>query len=173
MPGPEILAIYAVSENGVIGLHNDLPWRQADDLRRFKTLTSGSPVIMGRKSFEALGSKPLPKRRNIIISRNPDYQPAGAEAAGSIEEALARCADEARVWITGGASIYEDTIRSGLVTKIYETLIHAEVDGDTFFRLPDPDAWEITAAESHQADARNEYAYTYRTLVRKTPAVGI
>lgn len=161
-----ITAIYAVSENGVIGKDNDLPWSLPADMRHFKTLTLGKPIIMGRRSFESLG-KPLPRRRNIVVTRNQRFQAEGVEVAHSLEEALALCAGEPEICITGGAGLYRESIEKGYVTRIYETIVHAEVDGDTFFTLPDPEAWEIEAVEAHQADSRNEYAFTFRTLVRK------
>ncbi|RMG71153.1 MAG: dihydrofolate reductase [Bacteroidetes bacterium] len=163
---PLITAIYAVSENGVIGKDNDLPWSLPADLHHFKALTLGKPIIMGRRSFESLG-KPLPKRRNIVVTRNPDFTFPGVEVVHSLEEGLARCQDEAEICITGGAGLYRESIEKGYVTRIYETLVHAEVDGDTFFSLPEPEAWEIAEVEAHQADDRHEHAYTFRTLVRK------
>jgi dihydrofolate reductase len=166
MEGQIINAIYAVSENGVIGKDNDLPWKLKDDLRFFMKKTMGFPIVMGRKSFDSLG-KPLPKRRNVVVSRNPNFQAAGIEVAHSLEEALELLKDEPEIFITGGAGVYKESIEKGYVNRIYETLVHAEVEGDTFFELPDPDNWEIVAVDARQADERNEFAYTFRTLVRK------
>ncbi|MCI4671467.1 MAG: dihydrofolate reductase [Bacteroidia bacterium] len=161
-----IAAIYAVSENGVIGKDNDLPWKLKDDLKFFMNTTMGFPIIMGRKSFESLG-KPLPKRRNIVISRNPTFNPEGVEMCRSLEEAIDLLKEEALIFITGGAGVYKESIDKGYVNKIFETLVHADVEGDTFFKLPNPDNWEITDVDARQADDRNEYAYTFRTLIKK------
>lgn len=166
MEGQIINAIYAVSENGVIGKDNDLPWKLRDDLKFFMKKTMGHPIIMGRKSFESLG-KPLPKRRNIVVSRNSDFRPEGVEVYASLEAALEAVKGEGEVFITGGAGVYRESIEKGYVNRIYETLVHAEVEGDTFFSLPDPQNWEIVEVDARQADERNEYAYTFRTLEKK------
>jgi dihydrofolate reductase len=158
-----IFAIYAVSENGIIGKEQDLPWHLPADSKHFRKQTLGKVVIMGRKSFEALG-KPLDKRRNIVISSNPDFSHEGIEVADSLEAALALCKDEPEVAITGGASVYQESISKGYVTRIYETLVHADVEGDTMFVLPHPEHWSITEVDARQADDKHEYAYTFRTL---------
>ncbi|MEO0472612.1 MAG: dihydrofolate reductase [Bacteroidota bacterium] len=163
---PEIIAIYAVSENGVIGKDNDLPWKLPRDMKHFMNHTTGKTIVMGRKSFEALG-KPLPRRRNIVITRNPDFRAEGITIVHSLEAAIEAGKNDGEVWITGGAGVYLESIEKGYVTKIYETLVHADIDGDVRFKLPNPEAWEITAVEAHQADDRNEYAFTFRTLEKK------
>lgn len=161
-----IFAIYAVSENGVIGKNNKLPWHLPNDLKHFKQHTQGKPILMGRKSFESLG-KALPKRRNIVITRNEAYSAPGIEIAHSLEEAIQMCASEPEICITGGAGVYLESVEKGYVTRIYETLVHADVDGDTYFRLPDEENWEITEVDARQADDRHAYAYTFRTLEKK------
>ena len=158
-----ITAIYAVSENGVIGIDNDLPWHLPQDLKHFKQLTLGKPILMGRKSFESLG-KALPRRRNIVITRNLEFTAPGIEIAHSLEAAIALCAGEPEICITGGAGIYRESIEKGYVSRIYETLVHAEVEGDTHFALADRDTWNITEVDARQADERHEYAYTFLTL---------
>ncbi|MEM7659441.1 MAG: dihydrofolate reductase [Bacteroidota bacterium] len=157
------MAIYAVSENGVIGIDNDLPWHLPEDLKHFKRRTKGKPILMGRKSFESIG-KPLPHRRNLVITRNPDFSFPGVEVAHSLEEAIAMCEGEPEICITGGAGIYRESVEKGYVNRIYETLVHAEVEGDTFFELSDRDQWTITEVDARQADDRHEYAYTFLTL---------
>ena len=161
---PRVAAIFAISENHVIGSDNDIPWRLSNDLKHFKKLTTGKPIIMGRKTWESLG-RPLPRRRNIVITRNTSFEAHGAEVVHSLQEALDLCADEPEVFIVGGAAIYREAILNGHVSVIYKTLVHAEVDGDTFLHLPE-DGWEVTQVESHQADEKNEYAYTFLTLER-------
>lgn len=158
-----ISAIYAVSENGVIGVDNDLPWRLPNDLKFFKSKTIGKPIIMGRKSFESIG-KALPKRRNIVLTRNENFQAEGIEVYQSLEAALEACKDEPEVCITGGAGVYEKAINEGYVNLIYETLVHAEIEGDTYFKLANPQEWKIVEVDARQADDRHEYAYTFRTL---------
>lgn len=143
-----------------------MPWHLPKDFRFFKEKTKGHPIIMGRKSYESLG-KPLPHRRNIVISRNPHFQAPGCELATSLEAALELVKDEPLVFITGGAGVYREAIEKGYVTLIYETLVHAEVEGDVLFELPQPENWEVVEVDARQADAQHEYAYTFRTLMRK------
>jgi dihydrofolate reductase len=157
---PQLAAIYAIAENGAIGKGNTIPWRLPADLRHFKKLTTGHPIIMGRKTFESLG-RPLPKRRNILITRNPDYRVEGVEVVHSLEEAVALCEGAEQAFLIGGAQIYQEAFEKGLVDRIYETLVHAEVEGDTFLQRPGEAEWEVLQVESHQADEKNEYAYTY------------
>ncbi|MEL6592196.1 MAG: dihydrofolate reductase [Bacteroidota bacterium] len=164
---PKIIAIYAVSENGVIGKDNDLPWSLPDDMRHFMRSTKGKTVVMGRKSFESIDCKPLPKRRNIIITRQQDYVAPGAEVVHSLEEAIELAKADGEIWITGGAGVYEESIEKGYVDIIYETLVHAEVDGDVQFRFPNREKWEITDVDARQADDKNEFAFTIRTLTPK------
>lgn len=163
----KIIAIYAVSENGVIGKNNDLPWKLPSDMRHFMRSTKGKTVVMGRKSFESIDCKPLPKRRNIIITSQKDYQAPGAEVVHSLEEAIELAKTDGEIWITGGAGVYEESIKKGFVNLIYETLVHAEVDGDVHFHFPNREEWKITDVDAHQADDKNEFAFTIRTLEKK------
>lgn len=162
-----IAAIYAVSENGVIGKDNDLPWHLPNDFSFFKQKTLGHPVIMGRKSYESLG-KALPRRKNVVVTRNPDFSAPDAEVAHSLEDAIERCGAASPIFIIGGAGIYRESIEKGYVNLIYETLVHADVDGDVTFSLPNPEAWKVVEVDAHQADDRHEYAYTFRTLLPVT-----
>ena len=160
---PIISLIYAASENDVIGKDNDIPWRLSADLKRFKRLTIGHPIIMGRKTFESLG-RPLPKRRNLVITRNTSFQAEGTEIFHSLEAALAACSQEAEAFIIGGAGLFAESIEKEMVDAIFFTRVHADIDGDVFFPLPEGDPWKITEVESNQADEKNEYAFTYITL---------
>lgn len=129
---PEIKIIAAVCSNGAIGRRGDLLFHLSDDLRRFKALTMGNPIIMGRKTFESFPKGPLPGRRNIVISRRADYSPAGAEVYPSAEQALAACAGADKVFIIGGGEIY--ALFMPLATELLLTEIDAEpADADTFF----------------------------------------
>lgn len=163
---PVISAIYAISENGVIGKDQSIPWRLPADLKRYKQLTMGNPILMGRKTYESIG-KPLPGRRNIIITRNPEFSAPGTETAHSLESAIKICGDVPEIFIVGGTALFQEGVEKGYISKIYETFVHADVEGDTFFHLSDVENWDITEVESHQADEKNEFAYTYRTLIRK------
>ncbi|MEO1451216.1 MAG: dihydrofolate reductase [Bacteroidota bacterium] len=162
----EVLAIYAVSENGVIGKEMDLPWHLPNDLRHFKALTLHRPIIMGRKSFASIG-KPLPKRRNIVLTRQADFKAEGVEVVSSLEAAMELVKEEAVVCITGGAGVYKEAFEKNLVTKVHETLVHADVEGDVHFSLPNSEAWKIADFKAHQADAQHEFAYTFRTFIKK------
>lgn len=164
--GPIIAVIYAASENDVIGKDNDIPWKLSADLKRFKQLTTGHPIIMGRKTFESLG-RPLPRRRNLVITRNSEYASVGIELFPSLESALAACEQEAKAFVIGGAGLFAESIAKGLVDTIFFTRVHAEVDGDVFYPLPDEKEWEIVEVASNQADEKNEFAYTYITLEKK------
>ncbi len=162
-----ISAIVAMANNNVIGKSNDLPWYLPADLARFKELTMGSTVIMGRKTFDSILDrihKPLPGRKNIVISRNPDYKLDGAVVVDTIEDAL-KLADSDEVFILGGEQIFKLTLP--LIDRIHLTEVKADIDGDAFF--PDViDNFEETARESHQEDEKNQYNYDFVTLDRKT-----
>lgn len=133
---PEVIVIAAVCRNGAIGRGGDLLYHLPADLRRFKSLTMGCPIIMGRKTFESFPKGPLPGRRNIVISRNPLYRPEGAEVFASPEAALAACDDAAKVFIIGGGEIYRQFLP--LANRLEITEIDAEpVDADTFFPVND------------------------------------
>ncbi|MFK7970230.1 MAG: dihydrofolate reductase [Bacteroidia bacterium] len=152
--------IYAVSENGVIGRDNDIPWRIPADLKRFKAITMGKPIIMGRKTWESLG-RPLPGRRNIVITRQLNYQAEGADVCASLEEAIALCKDQDEACLIGGATLYKEAWEKELVSAVFQTLVHAEIEGDTFLDLPLDERFSIKNVDAHQADDRNEFAYTY------------
>ncbi len=142
--------IAAVSENGCIGKDGRLPWHIAEDLARFKQLTVGKTVIMGRKTWESLPGqfRPLPSRQNIVITRRMDYSfPAGVESYPSIQEALDAHQNE-DIFIIGGGEIYQQTI--GLADTLYITRVHQEILGDTYFPALDPDEWHLTSQEDHQ-----------------------
>lgn len=166
-----ISAIYAISENQVLGKNNDIPWRLSDDLKMFKRTTLGKPIIMGRKTFESLG-KPLPKRRNIVISRSMPLEAEGYEVFRSLDEAIKACT-EPEAFIIGGALLFDEAFEKGYVHKVFETLVHAEVEGDVFFTLPEKEKWDTVRVQSYQANEKNEFAFTLRVKELKnrlTPA---
>lgn len=162
----KVIAIYAISENGIIGNGNELPWKLSADLQYFKQLTLRKTIIMGRKTWDSLG-KPLPKRRSIVISRNPDLNIAGAEVASSLEKALEMCQNEEDVFIIGGAQILKEAFEKNLVNEIRQTLVHADVEGDVKMDFLNENEWEIASVDAQQADDKNEFAYTFLVLKKK------
>lgn len=166
-PAAEICLIAAVAANGVIGAANALPWHLPADLRRFKELTWGHPVIMGRNTWDSLPARfrPLPGRTNIVVSRDPGFLPQGVVLARSLEEALAAGAREsAPLFVIGGAALYAQAI--GRAARIYLTQLHFEVAGDAFFPPLDPRQWRETTREEHPA-AEGRPAYAFVTLARR------
>ncbi|MHB8741518.1 MAG: dihydrofolate reductase [Sulfuricaulis sp.] len=159
-----ISLIAAMAENRVIGANNALPWRLPADLKRFRKLTSGHHIIMGRRNYESIG-KPLPNRTNIIVTRNANYLAPGCIMRNSIEEALTAVQNDSEVFIIGGAEIYRQTIDRA--DRLYLTLIHATIPGDTYFPEYDQHQWREIDREDHVADEINPHAYSYLTYVRK------
>ena len=154
--------IAAMSENHVIGKDNQLLWHMPNDLKHFKNTTSGHTVIMGRKTFDSVG-RPLPKRRNIIITRQ-HITIEGCEVVNSIEAALALCADEDEVFIVGGAEIYKQSLH--LTDRVYLTIIHHQFDGDSFFPEINQNEWKEVSHENHPADDKNAFPYSFVTYER-------
>ena len=162
MPSPRLNLIAALGKNGVIGIGNRLPWQLPDDLRHFKALTLGHPVLMGRKTFESLG-RPLPGRRNIVITRNAHYRPEGAEVAGSIEQALALCQGAQEVFFIGGADIYRQALP--LAERLHLTEVDASPAGDAFFPAFDRARWRESAREGRR-DEGSGLGYAFVTYER-------
>ena len=158
-----ISIIVALAGNGVIGSDNRLPWHLPDDLKRFKALSLGKPIVMGRRTFESIG-RPLPGRSNIVVSRQPGLAIAGTLVAQSLDAALAAAGAAPEVVIIGGAEIFRQALPRTDV--IHLTRVHARVAGDVVFPDLDPDQWRETAVEHHAADERHQYAFTFVTLQR-------
>ncbi|MES2937630.1 MAG: dihydrofolate reductase [Pseudomonadota bacterium] len=156
----EIALIYARARNGTIGKDGTMPWRLPPDMRRFKALTMGHPVVMGRKTWDSLPPRfrPLEGRRNIVVTRQPGWHAEGAERAGSLSEALALCDGAPLVWIAGGAEIYAQAMPLAHTAQVTE--IDADFDGDAFAPTLGP-GWQETARERHPAD--NGLAYSFVT----------
>ena len=150
--------IVAASTNDVIGVADDLPWRLSADLKRFKSLTMGHPIIMGRKTFESIG-RLLPGRRTIIVTRNTGYEFPGAIVAHSIEDAMASCDEDSQPFIIGGAEIYRLALPK--VNEIHLTRVQATIEGDTYLPEIDWDQWELVEAQEHTADAKNQFACVF------------
>ena len=169
-PAAGIFLIAAVAANGVIGADNAMPWHLPADLRRFRELTWGHPVVMGRKTWDSLPARfrPLPGRTNIVVSRDPVFAPAGATVARSLEEALTQgAAAGGPVFVIGGAAIYAQALPRA--TRIYLTRLQLQVAGDACFPAIDSGLWRETAREEHPA-AAGFPAYAFVTLERR--AVG-
>ena len=156
--------VVAVAENGVIGSGNQLPWRLPDDLQRFKALTMGKPIIMGRKTYESIG-RPLPGRKNIVITRHPERSIAGCVVVGSVQAALREAEPAEEVILGGGGDLYAQLIER--VTTIHLTRVHVTLEGDVFFPVLAPQDWQITSEARHAADERHAYAFTYQTLTHR------
>ncbi len=168
----KISLIAAMAENRVIGRDNRLPWHLPDDLKRFKRLTTGHTVIMGRKTYEAIG-KPLPDRRSIVVTTRPLTERASPDsvvAAGSIDEALELAGGvggvggEAEVFVAGGEAIYRLTLPQA--DRLHLTLVHAEIPGDAHFPPLDLSQWKLIEDERHEANQRHAYAFSFRTYDR-------
>jgi dihydrofolate reductase len=155
--------IAAVAENSVIGRDNDLPWRLSADMKRFKKLTSGRTMIMGRRTFESM-DKPLPNRRSIVLTRDRAYRPSGAVVVHSLQEALELSGGEQEVFVIGGAGVFREALP--LAQRFYLTRVHADVEGDVRFPEVNFEDWERIEQIRLPADEKNDYATTYEVYVR-------
>jgi len=163
-----ISIIVAAAENNVIGRDNNLIWHLSADLKHFKSLTMGGIVLMGRKTFESIG-RPLPNRRNMVISRNPHYKAEGAEVYGSLEEAFGKIEESQEVFIIGGGTLYQALWDQA--DKLYLTRVHTEAVGDTVIPAVDDRRWEEVCREEFEADERNEYSYSFIDYRKKKDVV--
>lgn len=163
--------IVARARNGVIGVKGDLPWRLSDDLKFFKETTKGKPIIMGRKTWESLPRKPLPARDNLVLTRDRDFSAVGARVYSDLQAALGAAKSLAgvkgldEVFIIGGASLYEAGL--GVADMLYVTEVDISLEGDAVFPNFDEAEFEEVSTRSVNADDRNEYAFTVRTLKRR------
>ncbi len=160
-----VAIVVAMDEGRLIGVANRLPWRLPADLRHFRRLTWGRPVVMGRRTFESIG-RPLPGRRNLVVSRQAGYAPQGVEVAPSLEAALER-AGGGEVMVIGGMSLYRQALP--LARRIYLTEVHARFRGDAHFPELDLGAWREVAREDHPADGENPVPYSFVVLERADP----
>jgi dihydrofolate reductase len=156
--------VVAVSRNGVIGRAGGLPWRISADLKRFKAITMGKPLIMGRKTWESLPKKPLPGRPNIVITRQKNYPAEGAIVVSDIPSALAAAGQVEEVCVIGGGEIFDMFLPQ--TDRIYLTEVDLEVDGDTFFPMIDPLQWTETAREIHPRGPNDSAGFVLRVLDR-------
>ncbi|MCU7918028.1 MAG: type 3 dihydrofolate reductase [Candidatus Thiodiazotropha sp. (ex Epidulcina cf. delphinae)] len=160
---PIISLVAAMARNGVIGRNNRLPWRLPADLKHFKALTMGKPIVMGRRTWESLPGI-LPGRQHIVVTRNQDYRAQGCTLVHSVDAALQAAGEAPEVMIVGGGGFYEAMMPRA--DRLYLTLIEAEVEGDAYFPVIDWKAWREVSRESHPADEKNSYAYTFLELMR-------
>lgn len=160
----KISLISALANNRVIGYRNQLPWHLPADLRHFKALTLGKPILMGRRTYESIG-KPLPERRNVVISRQQDFMAPGCDCVNSVEEALKLTSDAEEVMVIGGANLYQQTLP--LADYLYLTLIHHDFHGDTFFPEWKSEEWQEIQRSDFPADLKNPYPYSFIVLKAK------
>lgn len=173
MSDPKIVIVVAMAENGVIGRDGDMPWKLSTDLKRFKALTLGKPLVMGRKTFESVGGKPLPGRPHVIVSRGPKIEMPGVETAGSLEEGIARAKAIAvasgvdAVCIAGGGEIYRQALP--LCDELHVTHVEAVIEGDTVFPAIDPAVFDKIEETHVPAGEKDNYPTRY-AVYRRRPA---
>lgn len=163
-PLPNLSIIAALSENGVIGCDNKLPWRMPADLAHFKRLTTGKPIIMGRRTWESLPGL-LPYRTHVVVTRDRDYVAEGGFVVHSIQQAIDFAGDADEMMAVGGANLYAQTLP--LASRMYLTIVHDYFDGDTTFPDYEEDDWREVSREKHGADERNPHAYSFVVLERR------
>ncbi|MBO3760786.1 dihydrofolate reductase [Ciceribacter sp. L1K22] len=169
-----IVIVVAAARNGVIGRDGDMPWRLSTDLKRFKQITLGKPMVMGRKTFESIGSRPLPGRPHVIVTRNRDFHPDGVEVATSLEAGLERAGAIAAetgvdtVFVVGGGEIYRQAMP--LADELHVTHVEAEIEGDTVFPEIDPAVFDKTSEEKVPAGEKDSHATLYVVYRRKAAA---
>jgi len=161
---PSLSLVVAAARNGVIGRDNAMPWHLPDDLKHFKAVTMGKPMLMGRKTFTSIG-KALPGRKSIVLTRDPAWRAEGVIAVHSLDEALREAGDAPEIAVVGGEEIFRLTLP--LAQRVYLTRIHADIEGDTVFPELDPAQWQEVERTEHPPDARHAYAMTFVTLDRR------
>ena len=155
--------IVAMDENRLIGRDNDLPWRLPNDLRHFKQVTMGKPIIMGRTSFESIG-KPLPGRQNIVLTRDSAWQAEGCTVVTSLDAALEAAGDAEELMVIGGAQVYTQALDKA--DRVYLTYVHGSFEGDTWFPELATEQWREISRDNHPADERNAWAHSFTVLER-------
>ena len=160
----KISMIAAMADDRVIGINNSLPWKLPNDMKWFRQHTLGKPIIMGRKTFESFGSKPLPQRTNIVITRDPNYQATDSIVVNTIEDALKAAGDVEEVMIIGGASFYEQMLPKA--HRMYITLVHTKVEGDAWFPEWNQNEWQQVERIDHDADEKNPHAHSFVIMER-------
>lgn len=161
-----ISVVVAADENDGIGMNNTIPWRLPADLQRFKTLTMGHHLVVGRRTYESIGF-PLPGRKTIVLSRDPDFQVEGCQLANSLQEALQLGLDdgEKEIFVIGGAEVFSEAME--IADHIYFTRVHCTVEVDTHFPAYNADRWSLLCEQFHPADEKNQYPFTFHHYVKK------
>lgn len=159
----KVSVIVAASANNVIGASGGLPWRLSEDLRRFKEITMGKPMIMGRLTFESIG-RALPGRRSIVLTSDSDYQAEGCDVVTTPDAAFELAGDADEVMIIGGGNVYEQMLP--MTDRIYLTRVHADIDGDTFFPEINEDEWRIVSSEPLPPNDERPFAISFQLLER-------
>jgi dihydrofolate reductase len=154
----QLSIIVATDQHGLIGKDNDLPWRLSADLRYFREITMGKPIIMGRRTHESIG-RPLPGRKNIILTTDEGYQAEGCTVCQTIDQAIRECDGAEEAMVMGGASLYEQFLARA--DKLYLTLVDAELEGDTWFPEWDKSQWHQLSRQDHSADEKNDHPYSF------------
>ena len=164
MSAPVITLIVAVADSGVIGRDNALPWHLPEDLKRFKRLTMGKPIVMGRKTFESIG-KPLPGRQNIVLTREPNYQRDGVTVVHDADGALRAAGGAAEIMVIGGADLFRLFLPRAV--RIHLTRVHGDIAGDVVWPALDTREWAVVAREPHDADDRHAHAMTFEVWEKR------
>jgi len=154
----KLAIIVATDEKGLIGRDNDLPWKLSADLQYFRRVTMGKPLIMGRNTHESIG-RALPGRKNIIVTKNENYQAEGCNVVHSVADALKACDDAEEVMVMGGASLYTQLLAQA--DRLYLTQVHASLEGDTWFPDWQRSDWQQLSREDHLADDKNDFPYSF------------
>lgn len=159
-----ITLIAAAAENNALGKNNDLIWHLPDDFKRFKAITSGHYIIMGRKTFESF-PKPLPNRTHVIVTRQKNYNPENCIVVNSLEKAIEICPKDEDVFVIGGGEIYQQSI--AIADKIELTRVHSTFEADTFFPEIDNTIWELVQEEFHPKDEKHLFDFSFQTYLKK------
>jgi len=159
-----VTLIVAVADNGVIGRDNGLPWHLPEDLKRFKRLTLGKPIVMGRRTYDSIG-KPLPGRQNIVVTRDPNYRPEGVSVVHDPEAALRAAGEAAEVMVIGGAELFRVFLPRA--RRIHLTRVHGDVAGDVMWPALDSREWQVVEREAHGLDERHAFAMTFEVWERQ------
>lgn len=165
MEQPNISIIVAIAQNYAIGKDNDLLWHISDDLKRFKAITSSHTVIMGSKTYMSLPRRPLPNRRNIVLTGNPDFQCQGAELAHSVQQVLDMVKDDGECFVIGGGTVYNQFLPHAI--RLYVTLVHKDFDADVFFPAINNEQFIVEKESERKFDPSSQLEYTYIDYIRK------
>lgn len=163
----QICIIAAIAENGIIGRKGDLPWYMPEDLKRFRALTTGHHILMGRKTWQSIG-KPLPDRQSVVITRNSGYEAQGAQVASSLDEAVQLVKNDDQAFIIGGEQIYN--LALPIADRFYLTRVHAQVAGDVYFPYVDWSQWRKIETQRFEADAQHRMAFSFEVFDRVSGA---